>query len=475
LLKRLDQSIYSKKNLNRNKLSKKINLTKDPIWDLLRKVTIPASVGSLFQTFYNLVDTWFAGKISAEAIGAIAKSFPIYFTIIAVGVGIGAATNAIIGNSIGEKKERVASMYIAQSLIFALFISILVTLFGLNASNFLLGIMGSDVSGIALTREYLDIIFYGTFIVLIQISLNGTLNAQGDTRSYRNVLIFSFFLNIFLNPLFIWGYGFIPGFGIAGLAIATVISQLLGTIYLAYKVNQCKIRKYLKLVCFIPKFDYLNALTKQSIPVMFSMLFIGVGIFNILYFIGKFGDLATAGYGAALRVEQVFLLPVIGLNTAVLSIGGQNFGAKEYNRIRELYSKALLFGSSFMVAAGIILFFGAEFFVSQFTDNPEAIIHGAIYLKVAALIGPIYPVFFITTAVFQALKRPIYSLYLSILRLTAFPFLSLWYVINIRGGDYTDIFYTIMATNWVMGIALIIFIGYFLNNVFKQKKSHFSY
>ena len=456
-------------------MSKSLKLTKDPIWDLLRKVTIPASVGSLFQTFYNLVDTWFAGKISAEAIGAIAKSFPIFFTIIAVGVGIGAATNAMIGNSIGEKKERIASMYIAQSLLFALFVSILVTMFGLNASNFLLGVMGSDINGILLTREYLDIIFYGTFIVLIQISLNGTLNAQGDTKSYRNVLIFSFFLNIFLNPLFIWGYGIIPAFGIGGLAIATVISQLIGTIYLAYKVNQCKIREYLKLVCFIPKFDYLNSLAKQSIPIMLSMLFIGVGIFNILYFIGQFGDLATAGYGAALRVEQVLLLPVIGLNTAVLSIGGQNFGAKKFNRIRELYTKALLFGSSFMVMAGIILFFGAEFFVSQFTDNPIAIKHGVIYLKIAALIGPIYPVFFITTAVFQALKKPIYSLYLSVLRLTALPFLSLWYVINIKGGDYNDIFYTVMATNWLMGIAVIIFIGYFLNNVFKQKKSHFSY
>ena len=456
-------------------MSKSLKLTKDPIWELIRKVTIPASVGSLFQTFYNLVDTWFAGKISAEAIGAIAKSFPIFFTIIAVGVGIGAATNAMIGNSIGEKKERIASMYIAQSLIFALFVSVLVTIFGLSASNFLLGVMGSDADGIILTREYLDIIFYGTFIVLIQISLNGTLNAQGDTRSYRNVLIFSFFLNIFLNPLFIWGYGIIPAFGIGGLAIATVISQLIGTIYLAYKVNQCKIRKYLKLACFIPKLDYLNPLTKQSIPIMFSMLFIGVGIFNILYFIGQFGDLATAGYGAALRVEQVFLLPVIGLNTAVLSIGGQNFGAKKFNRIRELYTKALLFGSSFMVIAGIILFFGAEFFVSQFTDNLIAIKHGVIYLKIAALIGPIYPVFFITTAVFQALKKPIYSLYLSVLRLTALPFLSLWYVINIKGGDYNDIFYTIMATNWLMGIAVIIFIGYFLNNVFKQTKSHFSY
>ena len=456
-------------------MSKSIKLTKDPIWTLLRRVTIPASVGSLFQTFYNLVDTWFAGRISAEAIGAIAKSFPIYFTIIAVGVGLGAATNALIGNSIGEKKIRVASLYVAQSLIFAVLVSIIVTIFGLNTSNYLLGVMGSDEAGIILTREYLDIIFYGTFIVLIQISLNGTLNAQGDTRSYRNVLIFSFFLNIFLNPLFIWGYGFIPGFGIAGLAIATVISQSIGTIYLAFKVNNCQIRNYLKPQCFIPKFEYLKSLTNQAVPVMFSMLFIGVGIFNILYFIGKFGDLATAGYGAALRVEQVFLLPVIGLNTAVLSIGGQNFGAKAYNRIRELYTKALFFGISFMTVAGVIIFFGAEFFVSLFTDNQEAVMSGAIYLKVAALIGPIYPVFFITTAVFQAVKKPLYSLYLSILRLTAFPFLSLWYVINIRGGDYQDIFYTIMVTNWAMGIAVLIFIGYFLNNVFKQNKAIFSY
>ena len=456
-------------------MSKSIKLTKDPIWTLLRRVTIPASVGSLFQTFYNLVDTWFAGRISAEAIGAIAKSFPIYFTIIAVGVGLGAATNALIGNSIGEKKIRVASLYVAQSLIFAVLVSIIVTIFGLNASNYLLGVMGSDEAGIILTREYLDIIFYGTFIVLIQISLNGTLNAQGDTRSYRNVLIFSFFLNIFLNPLFIWGYGFIPGFGIAGLAIATVISQSIGTIYLAFKVNNCQIRNYLKPQCFIPKFEYLKSLTNQAVPVMFSMLFIGVGIFNILYFIGKFGDLATAGYGAALRVEQVFLLPVIGLNTAVLSIGGQNFGAKAYNRIRELYTKALFFGISFMTVAGVIISFGAEFFVSLFTDNQEAVMSGAIYLKVAALIGPIYPVFFITTAVFQAVKKPLYSLYLSILRLTAFPFLSLWYVINIRGGDYEDIFYTIMVTNWAMGIAVLIFIGYFLNNVFKQNKAIFSY
>ena len=456
-------------------MSQSLKLTKDPIWFLLRKVTIPASIGSLFQTFYNLVDTWFAGRISAEAIAAIAKSFPIYFTIIAIGVGLTAGTNTLIGNNLGAKNKKKASLFIAQSIIFALFLSILVTFFGLNVSDFLLSIMGSDKEGIILSRKYLDIIFYGTVIVLIQISLNGTLNAQGDTKSYRNVLIFSFFLNIFLNPLFIFGYGFIPAFGISGLAIATVVAQFIGLLYLAYKVYCCELKQYLRFQCFIPKFDLLGELTYQTIPVMFSMLLIGVGLFNILYFIGQFGDIATAGYGAALRIEQVFLLPVIALNTAVLSIGGQNFGAKSFNRIRELYKKALLFGSSFMICAGIIIFFGAEFLVSLFTNNLEAINHGAIYLKVAALIGPIYPVFFITTAVFQAVKKPLYSLYMSILRLTALPFLSLWYVINIKGGEYEDIFYTILITNWFMGIAVLIFIGNFLNNVFKQNKTLFSY
>jgi len=450
-------------------LSNQLKLTKDPIWELLRKVTIPASIGSLFQTFYNLVDTWFAGKISAQAISAIAKSFPLYFLIIAVGVGVGASTNALIGNSIGEKKINKASLYVAQSVIFALFVSILVAFLGINTSAFFLSVMGSDAASINLSKDYLDVIFYGTAIFMVQISLNGTLNAQGDTKSYRNVLIAGFFLNIVLNPLFIFGYGFVPAFGISGLAIATVVAQSLGLFYLIYKVNSCKLRNYLKLECFIPKIQLIKDLASQAFPIVFSMLFIGIGIFVILYFIGKFGELATAGYGAALRIEQVFLLPVIALNTAVLSIGGQNFGAKKFSRIQELYFNALKFGSGFMTIAGLIIYFNAHFLVSLFTQNPVAIEHGEIYLKVAAMIGPIYPVFFISSGLFQAIKKPIYSLYMSILRLTAIPFIALWYVINIRKGDYVDIFYTILTTNWIMGLVVLVFIFSLFKKISNQK------
>ena len=195
---------------------------------------------------------------------------------------------------------------------------------------------------------------------------------------------------------------------------------------------------------------------------MFTMLMIMFGVFNIFYFVGQFGELATAGYGTAVRIEQVLLLPVIGLNTAVLSIAGQNFGAKFYNRIKEVYFKALVFGSGFMIFAGIIIYLSSNLVISLFTDNLEVINSGALYLQVAALIGPIYPVFFITSALFQSLKLPILSLYMTILRLTLIPFSSLWYVINIRGGEYQDIFYTIMVTNWLMGVVVLAFVPFFL-------------
>ena len=444
-----------------------MDLTRGSIWQLLRKVTIPASTGSLFQTFYNLVDTYFAGRISPEALAAIAKSWPIYFIAIAVAVGIGAGTTALISNAIGAREDRKASMYVAQSIVFAISISILVTAFGLNFSDELLRIMGSSDQSIILTKEYLDIIFYGAIIVLVQLSLNGTLNAQGDTKSYRNVLIFTFFLNIFLNPLFVFGYWFIPAFGIAGLAIATLVSQCIGLIYLANKVYCCKLRKYLFLECYKPKIDYISTLFKQSVPIMFTMLMIMFGVFNIFYFVGQFGELETAGYGTAVRIEQVLLLPVIGLNTAVLAIAGQNFGAKMYLRVKEVYGKALMFGSGFMVLAGIIIYLTSELIISLFTNDPQVIQNGALYLQVAALIGPVYPVFFITSALFQALKKPIYSLYMTILRLTLIPFLSLWYVINMKNGDYQDIFYTIMITNWIMGLVVLTFVPFFLMRVFK--------
>jgi len=445
---------------------KSINLVGEPIIDLLKKIAIPASTGTLFQTLYNIVDTFFAGKISANALAAIAKSFPLYFIIIATGVGIVSASNALISNSLGAKEDRTASLYVAQSLLYSVFVSILVTIIGLSFSDDLLRFMGSDSETIRLATDYLDIIFFATFIFLIQISLNGALNAQGDTKSYRNVLIISFFLNIGLNPLFIFGLGPIPAFGIAGLAIATVIAQFLGLIYLAYKVYCCELKQFLSPQCFLPKYDLIKNLTYQSVPMMMNMFMIGLGIFNILFFVSKFGYLAAAGYGSALRIEQILLLPVIGLNTAVLTIAGQNFGAKLFDRVDESYTKAITVGSSFMILAGVIVFLLADNIVSIFTDNQEVIDFGADYLKVAAFIGPVYPVFFITNALFQAIKKPIYTVVITFSRLVLLPFSTMSVVVFVLNGSFKDLFLGLFFINWTFGILVFLFSKYYMKKLF---------
>ena len=447
---------------------KSINLVGEPIIDLLKKIAIPASTGTLFQTLYNIVDTFFAGKISANALAAIAKSFPLYFIIIATGVGIVSASNALISNSLGAKEDRTASLYVAQSLLYSVIVSIIVTLIGLSFSDDLLRFMGSDQETIRLATDYLDIIFFATFIFLIQISLNGALNAQGDTKSYRNVLIVSFFLNIGLNPLFIFGLGPIPAFGIAGLAIATVIAQLLGLIYLAYKVYCCELKQYLSPQCFLPKLYLIKNLTNQSVPMMMNMFMIGLGIYNILFFVSKFGYLAAAGYGSALRIEQILLLPVIGLNTAVLTIAGQNFGAKLFNRVDESYTKAIIVGSSFMILAGIVIFLLADNIVSIFTDNQKVIDFGADYLKVAAFIGPVYPVFFITNALFQAIKKPIYTVMITFSRLVLLPFFTMSVVVFVLNGNFKDLFLGLFFINWTFGILVFLFSKYYMKKLFSK-------
>ena len=160
-----------------------MDLTKEEILTLFKKVAIPASVGTFFQTMYNIVDTYFAGKISPESLSALAKSFPLYFLIIATGIGLSVASTAMMANNIGEGNKNKASYFLAQAITFAIFIAIIITFVGLNISVPLLKLMGSSDENIMLTLNYLDIIFIGSIVIYIQFAVNSSLTAQGDTNT----------------------------------------------------------------------------------------------------------------------------------------------------------------------------------------------------------------------------------------------------------------------------------------------------
>lgn len=442
-------------------MEQKLNFTKDKIPYLLKKIAIPAATGTLFQSLYTLVDTFYAGKISANALVALSKAFPISFIIISFGVGILAGTTSLIANALGEKKQSKAASYLAQSVLYSFLIYILVTFLGLYSASDILNFMGTEEINILLTLEYIQIIFIGSIFFFLQVSLNSVLNAEGDTRSYRNILIISFFLNIFLNPLFVFGFGIIPAFGVSGLAIATIICQLISLLYILTKVLKTDLAQLLNLKFFIVKINLILDLFKQGMPITISLMLIGLGIYNILFFVSKFGDIATAGYGVALRIEQLLLLPTIGLNTAVLSITGQNFGAKEYDRIGEVYYKAIFYGALIMLIAGLFIFFSGNFLIQLFSNDPEVLYYGVQYLKIAALIGPVYPIFFITNAFFQGIKKPIYSTFINLFRIVILPFITMWLILNYFNGGFIDLFIGLLIINWIFGIFIIIIVRYF--------------
>ena len=450
---------YFKKSNN-----KPISLTNDPISQLFIRIAIPSSVGTVFMTLFNVVDTYFAGKISAEALAALAQTFPVYFIIIAMGVGLSIGTTSLMANALGEKKESEASYFLAQSIILAIVVFIFVAIAGIFLGPYIILAMNKSLITLKLSMEYLNVIFLGSIFIFIQMAVNSSLSAMGDTKSNRNVLIFSFFLNILLNPLFIFGYGIIPAMGIKGIALSTIVSQMIGTIYIIYKASKTQLKEYLYIKCFLPKTHILKDLLKQGLPASLGMMMISVGIFIILFFISQYGDLALAGYGTAIRYEQLFLLPVLGLNTAVLSMTGQNFGAKNIERINEIYNKALQFGCTFMFFSAFVIYFTAEFAVSLFTDNVEVIKYGTTYLQITALMEPIYPIFFISNALIQGLKKANIVMFLTLFRMVILPSIVLWFLIFYLNSSFAFVFWGLLFINWIFGVFVLIFTKILIKN-----------
>ena len=440
-----------------------MNLIKDSISSLLKKIAFPASVATLFQTLFNIVDTYFAGKISSDALSALAKSFPIYFILIAASVGVTVGGTSLIANSIGEKNRENILRYFGQTIIYGIILSILVTIVGLLFASEIFALMGSTIKVINLGLKYTNVIFSGSVIFISVVALNSLLHAEGDTKTFRNVLILSFFLNIILNPLFIFGYGPIPAMGMTGIGVATIICQIIAFLLLLKKIIKSKTIKNISLKYFYPNFTFLVKIFYQSAPISAALFMISIGNFIILAYISKFGEPAVAGYGSAARFEQILLLPVLGLNTAIISIVGQNFGAKEYLRVKQSYYQAIAYGTIIMVIAGSIIFLSADKIVSIFTNDVVVISYGTTYLKISALIFPAYPIYFISNGFFMALKKSSYAMNLNIVRNVLLPIPTIFFAIFI-GGSFKNFFWSYCLFNWIFAVLLLTFVSIYIKN-----------
>ena len=436
---------------------KNINLIDDDIFNLFWKIALPSSIGTVFQNLYSLVDAIFAGRMISEiALAAIGQTFPIYFIIIALGIGLSIATTSIVANSIGEKKISKASQIFCQSLGIAIFVGIIISIFGILIGPSILESINEDQKTLKLSSDYMNIIYLGSVIILLLMVSNSCLSALGDTKSYRNVLIFSFFLNIVLNPILIsgaiLGYEIFKPLGITGIAIATILSQFIGLLYLLYKISKTQIYKSFSNKYLLPKFKSIAEISIQGIPASIGLMMIALGSYILLYFVSFYGNDAIAGFASAGRYEQLLFLPLLGLSTAVTSIVGQNLGARKPERVLETYTKAIRTGVIILTIVAVFLFFSAELSMRLFTDDEDVIFYGSMYLKIWAFGFPAFPLFFIPNATFQGLKKAIIVMYMAILRFVLTPIIIVTIINNFIKEDYVYMFIGLTTVHWIIGI-----------------------
>ena len=433
------------------------DLTVGKITKLIRAIAIPAVVGTFFQTLYNIVDVKFAGMISPYALTGLSKVFPVYFVIIALSAGLSIGATALVSNYLGKKDFNRASLIFSQSIVVAIIGSIFVAVFGIYIAPIILKFLNTDANTFAYAIDYINVIFIGSIIFFLLTVSNVALTARGDTKSYRNVLIFGFFLNIALNPLFIYGLGPVPAMGVSGIAIATLCAEFIALIYILSKVLKTEIKDFVSLDCFFPKKDMIIEILKQAMPTSISMVSVGFGIFILFYFVSLYSDVAAGGYGAGVRFEQLFLLPIIGLNTSTLALVGQNYGALKFDRIKEIYDKTIVIGITAMIIGGTIIYLLSGIVMGFFTDDPEQIYYGSQYLKIAAFIGPVYPIFFISGALFQGLKKAHYQTAINLLRMIIFPLIFLTIGVKYFDINFREMFLILLVINWIFGLLVLFF------------------
>ncbi len=430
-------------------------LTKD-INSLIKQIAIPSSIGMFFNTMYNIVDTFYVGMLSTIAITALSYSFMVFFMLMSISFGLSSAITAHVGNSLGRHKIVLAKIFVSNGITFITLVSCFLVFCGFIFLEDIFILIGAKGEALTLALDYTYVILIGVIALLIGLGANAVLIARGDTKSYRNTLIVGFFLNLILDPLFIFGYGIIPAFGFIGVAYATVLIQFVTFFYIMYKLYKTTLFNFEKPKLFLPDVRIYKKLLIQAVPISLSMLMMSIGTMIVMYFVSQYGYKAVAAFGIGYRVEQIILLPMLGLNTAVASIVANNYGAKNFDRIYEVIKKSLIYGY-IMSALGIVFLtiFG-EYIIMIFDNDKEVIDIAYEYVIIESVIFFAFITIFISNSILQGIKQPFIIPYVSIYRQIIMPSILLYIVVDVYD---LDILYVWLILGFIIySAAIYIFI-----------------
>ena len=391
-------------------------LGEEKISKLLMEFSIPAIIGMVVNTLYNIVDRMYIGNIKdigGLALTGVGITMPIMTIIMAFGMLIGIGTSARISLKLGEHKREEAEKHLGNAFTLIIVASVLITIIGLVFMHKILGLFGASADTEVYAREYMQIIFFGTIFNMLSFGLNHSIRSDGSPKVAMLSMLIGAGTNIILDPIFI----FVFGMGVRGAAIATVISQVVSTIWILYYFTKGK--SNLKI-----KREYLS-LDKA---IVFSIFSIGVSPFsmqiaqsvvqvlanNALKTHG--GDLAIGAMTIINSVAMIFMMPIFGLNQGSQPIIGYNYGAEKYKRVKQAVKSATIVATIIVSIGWIITQAAPHLLISIFNRDEQLVGIASTGMRIFLFMLPVVGAQVISSNYFQSIGKAKISMFLSLLR-----------------------------------------------------------
>jgi len=366
-------------------------LGNENVWKLLVKFSIPAVIGMLVNALYSVVDRIFVGRgVGSMALSGVAITFPITNIIMAVGMLVGIGSAAVVSIKLGQKKPEEAEHILGNAFVLSILITVIISILGLAFLKPLLLMFGASAETMPYAMQFAAILLTGAVLQNIGFGINPIIRSQGDPKTAMKTMLIGAALNFVLNPLFIFGFKL----GVAGSALATLISQAVCTIwiftYFTRGKSLLKLKKAnMKLQKHIVSQILAIGVSPFAMQVAASMVTICINTNLAKYG----GDLAIGAYSLISSIAILILMPAFGVNQGAQPIIGYNFGSGQLDRVKKALKYSMVVNTVIATAGFLVVQLFPVQIISMFNSTDAQLIaigsEGITkYLMMFALVGP---------------------------------------------------------------------------------------
>lgn len=396
---------------------KKAQLTEGPVGKTLIRLTIPMVIGIVGMVAFNLVDTFFVGRLGAPELAAMSFTFPVVLVVQSLAMGLGMGTSAVLARAIGEGDHHKVQRLATDSLVLSVLIVTAFVIAGMVTIEPLFRMLGAGENIMPLIKQYMRIWYIGVPVVIIPMVGNNAIRATGDTKTPSAIMVVAIVVNLILDPLLIFGIKPFPRLELAGAALATVIARTVTLV-----VSLLVLTRREKMLTFeVPELkDVFNSWKKIlyiGLPAAGTNMIIPVSIGIITRLVASYGPESVAGFGVASRIEIFALTLILALRTVLIPFVGQNLGAGKHARIQRGVKYSQIFAMLWGALLFLLFVISAQMIAGIFNKDPLIIESINLYLAIVSISYGAYGVFLLTASAFNALNKPLQAAGLSIFRM----------------------------------------------------------